>query len=164
MEFRRAGSTGDPFWEAFRRRHPDVDVVVLPPERGVPSGSVDDVLATRAGLVEVAEALTAAVPGLVVPVELRRGVRPGVVESVGRGSARVADGPRVLDALDLLLAGATSPWRIRRTAGPVAVLDAVRGLQGCRISWGEAHEVLVVTLTGGALDVGDAADELIGER
>ncbi len=39
MELRRyLGPTGDAFWDTVRERHPDVDLVLLPPEKPEPAG------------------------------------------------------------------------------------------------------------------------------
>lgn len=58
MDLLPAGPTGDPLLDAVRRRHPDVDLVVLPPEptAAAPALRADRATAEALGLAVLAEA------------------------------------------------------------------------------------------------------------
>lgn len=57
MDLLPAGLTGNPLLDAVRRRHPDVGVVVLPPEKSAaPAHRADRVTAEALGVAVLAEA------------------------------------------------------------------------------------------------------------
>ena len=57
MDLLPAGPTGDPLLDAVRRRHPDVDLVVLPPEKSAaPARRADSLTAEALGVAVLAEA------------------------------------------------------------------------------------------------------------
>lgn len=151
MELRRTeGPVGDPFFDTVRARHPDVDVVVLPPEPPAPPGdplTAGEVLARREADAAFAEALWQRV--VEEPTELRHTV------SAAAGSARwqstgsltgTADGFRVL----VRLAEELDDWAVRRGDGPVTLLVA-RDTAGRLLttSYAEQTGVLVFTLGSG---------------
>src|SRR6476646_10564156 len=95
-----SGTVGDPFFGRVRRRHPDHDLVLLPPEppgAGLPltaeAGAERALADDRATVEEAARRL-----GVDEPSVLARGTRPGTV----RASVRVVrdepgEGPRVVE-------------------------------------------------------------------
>lgn len=167
MELRQAeGPVGDPFFDTVRARHPDVDVVVLPPEPGVPPGpplGPGEVLARREADAAFAEQLWSRV--VEEPTELRHTV------SASAGSARwqstgsltgTTDGFRVL----VRLADELGDWSLRRGDGPVALLVA-RDPAGHTLttSYAEQTGVLVFKLSSGEQPVtAEVLAALRGER
>lgn len=158
MELRRTdGPVGDPFFDTVRARHPDVDVVVLPPEPAAPPGPpraplpAEQALDRRTADASFAEALWQRV--VEEPAELRHTV------SGGAGSARwqsvgslpgTADGFRVLVRLTDALAHDPGGWVVRRRDGAVALLVA-RDAAGRTLttSYAEQTGVLVFRLSSG---------------
>jgi hypothetical protein len=163
----RSSSTqvGDPFFDAVRRRHPDVDLVLLPPEQpSLPEadGGIDpDAALTR--LREVAERLLTPVTGLPPDVAFRFGADEGRVRATARSVARTdaADGDAAGDAAGdedplavleaALLAGG---WAVRRTPGVVARLDAALDDLDLTATHAAAAGALVLTLRAEDLVVG----------
>ena len=75
------GPVGDPFFARVRRRHPDLDLVLLPPEApdaGTPAvadpGAEEALADDRASVEEEARRL-----GIDEPAVIARGTRPGTV-------------------------------------------------------------------------------------
>jgi hypothetical protein len=168
MEIRPSGAPiDDPFFAAVRRRHPDVDVVVLPPDPPdiEPAEAVDDATVDRA--TELVEAFAGQLWVAIAPLSetepetrLRYGGRESEVQAVARVVDRRSDGYAVLVRLrhELELRG----WTVRRPAGDLERLMA--GLDGGRLvaSYAEETGVVVVELSSVALPVGvERARELV---
>jgi hypothetical protein len=169
MEIRPSGAPiDDPFFAVVRRRHPDVDLVVLPPEAPdeEPVETVDDATVDRA--TELVEAFADGLWVAVAPrsqtepgASLRYGDRESEVQAVARVVDRRDDGYAVLVRLrhELELRG----WTIRRPPGALERLTA--SLDGGRLmaSYAEETGVVVLELSSAALPVGiERARELVG--
>ena len=104
MEIRPSGAPiDDPFFAAVRRRHPDVDIVVLPPTAPEvePETTVDDATVDRA--TELVEAFADELWVAIAPLSetepearLRYGARESEVRAVARVVDRRSDGYAVL--------------------------------------------------------------------
>ncbi len=134
MQSEPPGPVDDPFFDEVRRRHPDVDIVLLPPGDGeqvaadAPVAADDAVAAARAGVDTAAQQLWAvAAPGSDEEPEERLGY--GAHEGWVRSAARVAevreDGPDALDRLERELRGRGADVRREPGALPrvLAALD-----------------------------------------
>ena len=177
MELRAPGvPIDDPFFAALRRRHPDVDLVVLPPpEPGGPGpgdGSVrwvaDDTVAQIADLVAAAaaELWTAVAPlsGREPETRVRYAEREADVRAVAQVVDRRSDGYAVLVRLRHELE--ERGWFVQRPPSPPgSVLERlVAELDGAHLvaSYAEAGGALVLELSSSALPVGvDRARELV---
>jgi hypothetical protein len=162
------GPLQDPFFAAVRRRHPDVDLVVLPPERAPaePAEPVDDDV-VRADLETVRTRLTewAEAAGLTVDGDerLEPGDAPGTVSAAARLTARITD-TAVVDRLALL--AVELGWDVRRHRGPVEVLLGSADRLVLRGSYAASTGVLVLEVRAASVPVGrDRVHELLrGER
>jgi len=155
MELRHAdhlGPIGDPFFDVVRRRHPDVDIVLLPPEQPAsaetPLGEpVDDaVVADAAARVTlVAAQLWAAVAPESEEVPAPRlgyADRLGEVRATARVLSRLTDGYQVLVTLrhELEQGG----WSVSRPPGAVERL--VGRLDDLRVQASYADEAGIFLL------------------
>jgi len=170
MEFHRSNEPSnepidDPFFAEFRRRHPDVDIVLLPPER--PPGDADPgaekVAAEALSRVDTQarQLWTAIAPDATEPPEVRYrfGIDPGSVRPVSALTTRRDDGYEVLVRLRHELESAG--WDVRRPDGTVERLAGVLDTLAVSASYAEALGVLVFTMTGPSVNVGaDRAREL----
>jgi hypothetical protein len=169
MEIRLSGAPiDDPFFAAVRRRHPDVDLVVLPSEdpSSEPDETVDDATLDRAS--ELVEAFAGDLWVAIAPLSetepearLRYGDRESDVQAVARVVDRRSDGYAVLVRLrhELEMRG----WTIRRLTGGLERLTA--SLDGGRLvaSYAEESGVVMLELRSAALPVGkERARELVG--
>ncbi|MFA6574013.1 MAG: hypothetical protein WCS84_01230 [Nocardioides sp.] len=156
---------GDPFFDAVRRRHPDVDVVVLPPSP--PPGSAvplepvvdEEVGATLIRVATLAKLLWAsAARESTEPPEARfaYGNGPGSVRATARVATRRDDGFHVLVALRHELE--TDGWEVTRPPGasPSAVERMVGHLDDLTVSasYAEATGALLFEVSSGSLPVG----------
>lgn len=151
----------DPFFAAFRRRHPDVDVVLLrpdpAPEVAEPAG--DEVVAAlveEAGraLREVRGLVAGSVAGLDAVPRLGHAGRPGAVAARVRASGPTAEGTAALDALTTGLPG--HGWQVSRTGGAPPVLVARRGPLRIRATYAAATGTVLVEVTSEPVPVGAA--------
>ena len=168
MEIRPSGAPiDDPFFAVVRRRHPDVDIVVLPPDDRVqPVETVDEAAVDRA--TELVEAFADGLWVAVAPLSetepesrLSYGDRESEVRAVARVVDRRDDGYAVLVRLrhELELRG----WAVRRPPGELERLTA--SLDGGRLvaSYAEETGVVMLELSSAALPVGtERARELVG--
>lgn len=154
----------DDFFAPVRRRHPDVDLVVLPEERPSPPRPVadDDAVArTRDQVRTAAEQFAAVVApeadsGMVA--RLAYGPAEGTVVARCRLAAQ-SDG-RPLDVLRARLE--RGGWRPRRIEGPIARLTGRRGDVHVRASYAAETGALVVEIVSDPLVVGhDRAKGLV---
>lgn len=170
MKFLRPGEPiADPFFAAVRRRHPDVDIVMLPPEPPVGDAEpvADDVV--RASLIRVttqAEHLWAAIaPEAVEDPEARLhyGAGPASVRATARVSASRDDGYEVLVRLRHELE--SHGWEVRRPGGSVERLTAIFEELDVTASYAEPSGALMLSVSAESLPVGaDRARELTGVR
>ena len=177
MDFQRTpGPIGDPFLDTVHRRHPDVDIVVLPdapPDAGaaVPVLPVD-ADAARVERADAGSRLTAlwlalhedpddADPSR-VSARLAPGPAAGTVVATAQATTKLdaatPDGRRMMSRLAAALDG------VERREGPVERLVAATDGASVRATYAESTGVLVVVLTGPVLGVGTAAAHaLVGE-
>ena len=155
----------DPFLAAVRHRHPDVDIVVLPPESTpTPGDRVDDATVTR--VVERLREQAAQVWSHVTDehddptVRLAFGPVPGTVVIRSRHSATCPERPRVLADLQETLEA--DGWVFRRPWGEVERLVGRLDDVELRATYAAQTGALVVVLTSAALVVGpERARELV---
>ena len=166
MDFTRTpGPMGDPFLDEVHRRHPDVDVVVLPDEAGARAGpaAVVDGAGARA-LTERTGAEAARLWALMhgdraedvddPPARLARrgsGLRVSTAQAVARGAE---DGAAMLARLQDALPG----WSVRRVPGPVDRLLAERAGATVTASHAPATGVVVLELTSPPVLVGPTVE------
>ncbi|WP_134738421.1 hypothetical protein [Nocardioides sp. 503] len=151
--------TGDPFVDAVRRRHPDVDVVLLPPEPPPPGPDqvVDEDL-PRATLARVATlarqlwASTARDSDVVPETRLAFGDGPGAVRAAARVATRRDDGFHVLVALRHELE--THGWEVTRPPGAVERVEAHLDDLVVTASYVEGAGALLFQVWSGSLAVG----------
>lgn len=162
MELRPPGTpVDDPFFAVVRRRHPEIDLVVLPPEAPAPEPTevVDDETVARVrGLVgEFAAELS----GAEATTRLRYGAHETTVIAQARVVQTSDDGHAALVEIraDLERRG----WTVERLDGGIEQLIAT--LEGGHVlaSYAEASGALLVTVTSSELPVGrERARELVG--
>lgn len=153
----------------LHRRHPDVDLVILPAEQPPaegPESPEDQVAAAFAQVVSSARGLWAAVApdsGITPVARWTYAADQGRVQAVARVVDHRADGRHVLVALhDELARHGTA---VRRLPGGVARVSAV--LDGLQVAASYAEQpgaapTLVLTVSSGALRVGaDRAAALV---
>ncbi|HEU4812387.1 MAG TPA: hypothetical protein VFT00_09620 [Nocardioides sp.] len=143
--------------DTVRRRHPDADVVVLPPEPSpVPTPAVDDqgVAATIDLVRRLATSLWAHVADAPAdpPVDPDFGPLCGTVVVRSRHSASIPDRPHLLADLRDDLQG--DGWHFRRPCGAVERLVGERDGVELRGIYAAGSGLLLVTLTSAALFVG----------
>jgi len=158
MQLRPPDAPLDAFFAPVRRRHPDVDIVVLPPEQP-PSAEPVDPAQVDATLDRVrdtaARVCETALRGTVPPARWRFGPDDGTVVASVRVVSTTPDGFGALVALrgDLESGG----WRVRRQPGEVerlsGVMDDVR-VQG---SYAASTGTLLLDVRSEPLYVGRAA-------
>lgn len=181
MDFTRTpGPIGDPLLDTVHRRHPDVDIVVLPPETAAPVAAAvepatpvgpDAARSARTATGAEAVRLWASMLGLdpevavgAVRPRLAPGRVPGVVVPTALATATTSpaetDRSGALSALGAALDG----WDVRRRPGPVESLHATRAGAAVRATYAPSTGVVVLEVTGPALRVGDdVAHLLVGE-
>lgn len=155
-----------PFWDAVRRRHPEVDVVLLPGREpvGPPGDDVDD-QAVRAAVRRVTTAAAALVADLVTepPAAARIGFGPaaGTVVPRVRLTGHREDGLATLDRLRERLG--EQGWSVRRPAGGVARLVGRRDDLHLRASYAERTGSFLLEVCTDPMPVGIVrARELAG--
>lgn len=146
-----------PFFAAVRRRHPDVDLVVLPPEPAE-EPSLDD--SAVAAVVAEVGAAASEIAGSPVEPRVGPGPRPGTVRVRARAVVSVdPDGVRALR--DRLVADG---WEVRRF-GPGRLVGRRDGEQGLhlRASYAEPRGAVLVDVSSPTLPVGERARSLVGQ-
>jgi hypothetical protein len=153
---------GDPFFDAVRRRHPDVDIVVLPPAPPpVPPDSLelvgdDEVAATLIRVATLARQLwaSAARESAEKPeARFAYGSGPSAVRAVARVATRRDDGFHVLVALRHELE--TDGWEVTRPPGVVERIVAHLDDLTVSASCAEGAGALLFELSSASLPVGD---------
>jgi hypothetical protein len=148
----------EPFFAEVRRRHPDIDIVLLPPERppAEPLGNADEIAAEA--LVRVAtqarQLWSAIAPGAADRPEprFRFGDDPASVRPVSTLSVRRDDGYEVLVRLRHELE--SHGWDVRRPEGTVERLTGVLETLDVTASYAEAAGIFVFTTSGPSVTVG----------
>lgn len=152
MELQPPTAPLPPFWATVRRRHPDVDLVLLPDQGPVPPGDeVDDQAVASA--VDRVNALVDAL-GAEPPAEARIGFGPdlGTVVPRVRLASNRDDGVAALDRLGDQLE--ELGWSVHRAEGGVARLVAHRDDLRVRASYAEQSGTFLLDVTAEPLPVG----------
>ncbi len=172
MELRPPGSpVDDPLFAAVRRRHPDVDLVVLPPAEPEtePESAVDD--ATVARTVELVAETAGRIWSAVAPLSdqqpearLRFAERESEVRAVARVVEKRSDGYALLVRLRHEME--ERGWSVQRPPGPEVALERLAAERdGGRLtaSYAETSGAVLVELSSAPLPVGtDRARGLVG--
>ena len=165
MELRPPDAPLDAFFAPVRRRHPDVDLVVLPPpERGASTERLDE------GQVDATLDRVTGAAGRVCEAALRSmgtpsagwgfGPDEGTVVARARAGATTRDGFGALAALRGALE--EGGWRVRRLAGEVERISGMRGDLWVHASYAESTGALLLEVRSEPIDVGRArARELV---
>ena len=149
-----------PFWAAVRRRHPDVDIVVLPDDPASADAEVDD-RTVRSALDRVNSVVD--VLGADPPAEARLGYgpQPGTVLARVRLASHREDGPATLNRLRDQLE--EQGWTLRRPEGGVARIVGHRADLHVRASWAEPTGAFLLDVSTDPLPVGnERARKLVG--
>jgi hypothetical protein len=148
----------DPFWAPVRRRHPDVDLALLPPESPPappPAGDEADalVVSARTAVDEAAGALWPPLVGGAPPrAAVAFGTGEGTVVVRVRASARHVADPGLLGRLRELLE--QQGWRPRRAEGEVARITGGRDGLRVRASYAAGSGAFLVEVASAPLAVG----------
>jgi hypothetical protein len=156
----------DAFFAPVRRRHPDVDIVVLPAAEPTPPAepldeaqvaeALDQVVTTAELASEAMGPRTTAAP----TARWRYGTDDGTVLASARSSTTTPDGFGSLVALRGALE--TGGWRVRRLPGAVERLLGVRGHLRVQASYAEHTGALLLEVSSRSMSVGrDRARELV---
>jgi hypothetical protein len=148
----------DPFFAAVRRRHPDVDIVVLPADDEPDAAPLSpaEVAAALHRVTMLAGALwSTAMPGATEQPDarFRFGASPASARAVATVSARRADGFAVLVQLrhELERLG----WAVARPQGAgIERLTGVFDDMELTASYAEVSTALLLTISSGSLPVG----------
>jgi hypothetical protein len=165
MELRPPDAPLDAFFAPVRRRHPDVDLVVLPPPELAPSTERIDETQVDATLDRVT-----GTAGRVCEAALRSmgtasagwgfGPDEGTVVATARAGATTRDGFGALVALRGALE--EEGWRVRRLAGEVERISGMRGDLRVHASYAETTGALLLEVRSEPIHVGRArARELV---
>lgn len=155
----------DPLLGPVRRRHPDVDVVVLPPAppatTPAPASAapqVADSIDPTAALARVESATRPLLAALGLPADahaettFRFGIEEGVVRATASAVVHTDHGGALLDRLHALLVD--GGWQVRRPAGGLPRLMARSDGLELSSSHSEVPGVLTLTLVSEPLSVG----------
>lgn len=170
MDIHPAGTpVDDPFFGAVRRRHPDVDVVLLPsgqparPDRPArPASDEDAAGAVQEAVATVGEVWAAAAPltEKLPDSRLVFGSGPDTVRASARVVDHRTDGFGVLVSLRHQLEG--GGWDLDRPGGDLERLVGRRGEETVTASYAEQTGTFVLELTSSELLVGaDRARRLV---
>jgi hypothetical protein len=156
----------DAFFAPVRRRHPDVDIVVLPAAEPTPPAEPLDeaqVAETLDQVVTTAELAWEAMGSRTTAAPTARwcyGTDDGTVLASARSSITTPDGFGALVALRGALE--TRGWRVRRLPGAVERLSGVRGHLRVQASYVEHTGALLLEVSSRSMSVGRArARELV---
>ncbi|HET8960514.1 hypothetical protein [Nocardioides sp.] len=157
MELRPPDAPLDAFFAPVRRRHPDVDIVVLPSSGEAPPGqhlTEAQLDATLDRLAGAAAPVFAALPGSTERPAPGWGYGPGdgTVVASARAGGTTTEGPGVLVTLRRTLEG--EGWQVRRLRGEVERLSGVRGDLRLQASYAGATSALLVEVRSEPVHVG----------
>ena len=150
----------DPFFRELRRRHPEIDLVMLPPEGPPAPADADAEQAAAEELIRVgtqARQLWSAIAPEAIDgpeVRYRFGRDAASVRAVSTLTTRRDDGYEVLVRLRHELE--SDGWDVRRPDGTVERLTGVLDALDVSASYAEALGVLVFTMSGPSVTVGAA--------
>ena len=166
---RVTGPIPDPFFEAVRRRHPDVDIVLLPPDEPptLPVGPPVDDTAVDEALIRVsalAGSLWRVVPESPEPspeASVAAGPAVGTVQPRVRLVRHDADGHAMLVRLkdELVDRG----WRVDRIPGPVERVVATGEAASLSASYAPDPGTFILDLTTAPLLVGPERARMLVE-
>jgi hypothetical protein len=145
------------FFAPVRRRHPDVDIVVLPAAEPAPPAEPLDEAQAAATLDQVATTAELAWDAMgrataASTARWRYGTDDGTAVATARSSATTPDGLGALVALrGALQAGG---WRVRRLPGAVERLSGVRGALRVQASYAEDTGALLLEVSSRSMPVG----------
>lgn len=163
MELRPADAPLDPFFEPVRRRHRDVDIVVLPPQREAPAGEPLEEAQVVATLDRVdGAAARFRDPALGPARAARMGFGPddGTVVASARAAATTTERSGVLAELREALEA--DGWRVRQLPGEVERVSGVREDLRVQASYADSTGALLVEVRSSPMYVGRArARELV---
>jgi hypothetical protein len=167
MELQPRDAPLPPFFAAVRRRHPDVDLVLLPPEWPAPESTEHAEPATADQLANAFDLTTgtatkawaeAVGDGRLPDGRFAFGPDPDTVTARARVSARLDDSPLG----ELAAALAQSGWEVDQRPGKVSQLFAHRATMQLVASYAAASGSFVLTASSTPLTVGsDRARELV---
>jgi hypothetical protein len=159
MQLEPADGPLDAFFAPVRRRHPDVDIVVLPGAQPAPPAEPLDEVQAAATLDQVAttaglawDAMGATATATAATARWRYGTDDGTVSASARSSATTPDGFGALVALREALE--TGGWRVRRHPGAVERLSGVRGTLRVQASYVESTGALLLEVSSRSMLVG----------
>lgn len=159
MELQPPTAPLPPFWAAVRRRHPDVDVVVLPDQPPAAEHRVGETDEVGDGAVqEAVDRVNSAVDALGADPPADAGVGygpdPGTVVARVRLASHRDDGPATLTRLRDRLE--QQGWTVNRPEGGVTRLLGHRGDLHVRASWAETTGAFLLDVSTDPLPVGNA--------
>lgn len=155
MRLHPPSSPPDAFFAPVRRRHPDVDIVVLPPAaRAIAAAPVTahQVAATLDRVAGTAERIWSPTLGAVASARLAFGPAYGTVVASARCGATTPDGFAALAALRGVLEA--DGWQVRRLAGEVERLTGERDDLRVQASYAVAAGALLVEVRSQPMTVG----------
>lgn len=141
----------DPFFAVLRERRPDIDIVILPPQRPQPLEPATPAdLARSAEIVDAtAAAIAARLPDPETDGPAWETFGRGVVRRRAALSVRTPEGDTLLRTLEQAFADAG--WRSRLEVKAFHRWTAGRGDVDVVATWSERHDGLEVTITGNEL-------------
>ena len=167
MELQPRDAPLPPFFTAVRRRHPDVDIVLLPPEHPDRSDAEQVEPATEGRLANAFDLTTGTATkawaesvgdGQVPDTRFAFGPDEATVAARARVSARLGSSPLVPLAAALTADG----WEVGQRAGEVGQLFAHRATMQLVASYAVGSGSFVLTASSAPLTVGvDRARELV---
>lgn len=148
----------DAFFSPVRRRHPDVDIVVLPTPQTPSEDPVDEaeVAATLDRVASASRRVWEAAPPTAGPptVGWRFGPLEGTVVAGARADHATPDGVGALAVLGRALVG--SGWQVRRLPGEVARVAGARDDLRLQASYAESSGAFVLEVRSEPVFVGAA--------
>lgn len=165
MELQPSDAPLDAFFTTVRRRHPEVDIVVLPAAEPTSRAALDEaqVTATLDQVASTAERAWEALGPAATAAPTARwryGPDDGTVRASSRAGMTTSDGFAALVELrgDLESGG----WQVRRLPGAVERLSGVRGDLRVTASYAEDTGALLLEVSSSPMPVGRArARELV---
>ncbi len=161
MELQPPTTPLPPFWAPVRRRHPDVDIVLLPAGEPAPPGDEVDDQAVQAAVERVNTAVDALGAEPPAAARIGFGPDPGTVVPRVRLASHREDGLATLNRLrDQLV---EQGWTVRRPEGGVARLVGTRDDLRVRASYAEQTGSFLLDVSAEPLPVGNVrARQLVG--
>ncbi len=162
MELQPPTAPLPPFWAAVRRRHPDVDIVLLPAGEPAPPGDDVDDQAVLAAAERVTTAVAALGTELPAAARIGFGPDPGTVVPRVRLASHREDGLATLNRLRDQLE--EQGWTVRRPEGGVSRLVGNRDDLHVRASYAEQTGSFLLDVSADPLPVGLARARELASR